>query len=394
MSDIYTALSRLLAGELDAAEAAELRARIASDPALSAVWEAMTALPDELADLPMVPPPPGLDDAVLRRVAAEKRSWPWRQGLAALAAALALLVLWPSPPGRVVLLSGQQLIEGDMQVQAASAVIAVDGRALISVEPADTRLREGMQEVENMSTSHLIAAAAGAVITVAVYEGSALVSAGGEPVTVAAGERHIVREGPDEARTVARQPAPTHGELDREQLSPEVAAYIAELERENQVLQLERNLQQGALRAVEGVAQSWDDRQVAAVYQPDAFASAMATALEGSEDLELVGTDCEEYPCLAVIRSYADSPDWHRVLGDRIREGYAAVGAEQIGMGMWVHQSEGPEGPITLAGIAISDPEDTTDETHTRTAWRMDSWLADISEGAEPDAADEDVFVE
>lgn len=397
MSDIYADLSRLLAGELSAPEAAALRARIDADPDLSAAWAAMAELPDGLADLPPILPPPALDEAVLQQVAApRRRRWPWGVGAAA-AAALALLVAWPAPPGRVVLLSGQQLVEGDVVVEAAAAVVRVDGRALISVEPADARLREGGQEVENMNASHLIAAATGAAITVAVYEGTAVVQAGEEPVTLSAGERHTLHEAPEAERRVVREAA---GEpladldIDTEDLAPEVAAYIAQLERENQVLQLERNLQEGALKAVEGTPQSWDDRDVVAAYQPESFEQAMATALEGSEDLELIGMDCEEYPCLAVIRSYADSPDWHRELGDRIREGYSEVGAEKIGMGMWVHQSEGDEGAVTLAGIAVSDPEDTTDDTHTRTAWRMDSWLGDISDGAEPDGEDEDFVIE
>ncbi|MFT5680892.1 MAG: hypothetical protein ACI8RZ_001798 [Myxococcota bacterium] len=395
MSDIYTDLSRLLDGELgeDAAEA--LRARIEADPELSAVWEAMSALPDGLSDLPTPPPPPALDAAVLRQLTAPKRvRWPMALGALA-AAALALLVLWPTPPGRVILLSGQQLVEGDVVVETAAAMIAVDGRALISVEPADARLRDGGQEVENMNASHLIAAAAGAVITIAVYEGSAVVSGDTAPVTLSAGDRHTIHEAPERQAVhhVVGEPDATAA-ISTEGLPAEVVDYIAQLERENQVLHLERNLQEGALEAVEGTPQSWDDREVADAYQPESFDQALAAALDGSEDLELIGTDCEEYPCLAVIRSYAENPDWHRVLGDRLREGYSEVGAEKIGMGMWIHQTGDDEGAVTLAGIAVSDPEDTTDDTHTRTAWRMDSWLADLSEGEEPVGEDEDVVIE
>ncbi|MDP2314140.1 MAG: hypothetical protein Q8P41_14655, partial [Pseudomonadota bacterium] len=57
---MYEELSRLLAGDLDPASEAALRARIAADPTLARAWADMSALPDLLGGMSFDAPPPAL----------------------------------------------------------------------------------------------------------------------------------------------------------------------------------------------------------------------------------------------------------------------------------------------------------------------------------------------
>jgi hypothetical protein len=349
-------LSRLLDGELSSEGEAALRARMETDEELRASWESMKALPLDLASLPEVAP----SIRFKRRV-----SWgPWL-----LAAALALFALWPSSPSQLVVGPGSQLVDGHVLVQAGDRLIEVDGSALISVEPGEGVVREPAQE-NPMNRTALVGAAAGAVLTIAVYEGRATLTDPSGPQTIDAGQTLTVGE-------------PIHAPLTEGPLSDEgeVAALRA------RVAELEQALNEvGPLTVItDGHSAKplpWPS-QHHAEFEPEAFAETLRVALDGREDLELVEVDCEEYPCLAVVESFAPSDGWEDEIEDvtgELEDLYADRGQE-VGLGVWNHASrrDDEEEPMQLSGLLVA-PADMTPEQQERVHLRMDSLLKELSD--------------
>lgn len=198
-SSRYEALSRLLAGELSEAEETALRRRIDGDPELAQAWELMQQLGSSVSQLEESPAPSSLNDAALEamiaaRPPAEARSpappslisrsesgaapsplirrshW---LGWAVAAAAVLALILIPRPDQTLVLMEGNQLVQGHVDVLAGTIPVEVKGTSLISVEPPPGHQRATGQEVSMNYRTLLAGATAGALVTVAVYEGSA-----------------------------------------------------------------------------------------------------------------------------------------------------------------------------------------------------------------------------
>ena len=175
----------------------------------------MTDLDDLLSSLPAEEPvPAGLNAAVLAAAegpAARRSPLPLLAAvlLAGLVGAGAAIASRPAPPA-LVLAEGSQLVTGSARVLAADRVVDVDGRALITVEPAGALLRGEGQEADAMNTTHLVAALAGSLVTVAVYEGTALISAEEDApaVVVAAGEQRSVGSPPPPRPQVRVRTAP------------------------------------------------------------------------------------------------------------------------------------------------------------------------------------------
>jgi hypothetical protein len=191
-SSRYEALSRLLAGELGEADEIALRHQIDRDPELAQAWELMQQLGSSVSQLEESPAPSSLDDAALEAMIAAgqsaetrspaprrpiSRSTPARHsrwlGWAVAAAAILALFLIPRPDQTLVLVEGQQLVQGHVDVLAGTIPVRVKGTSLISVEPPPEHQRATGQEVSMNYRTLLAGATAGALVTVSVYEGSA-----------------------------------------------------------------------------------------------------------------------------------------------------------------------------------------------------------------------------
>jgi ferric-dicitrate binding protein FerR (iron transport regulator) len=309
-------LSALWSGDLPEREAEALRRRIATEPEVGVRWdrlcralEALEALPDELTPPPLrtraEPQPP------------VERQWPARAVPWALLAASAGLWLWPAPAQDLVLAAGTQWVEGEVRLAAGDVLVDVDGEAWISVEPAAPVPRVGSAEGE-MNRAAVVAGLAGAVVTVAVYEGTAVVRAasdGGEPVVVEAGETH--RRAPPGA-TKPRPVAPAATAAER---LAEVTRLEQELTEAKQALaesEFAGALTRGQLQALQGTPSPWPD-DVAPALAPEAFRAGLEARLaELGDDVEIASVDCDEYPCVAAIQKVgdADDSDWN----DRLRD--------------------------------------------------------------------------
>jgi hypothetical protein len=386
--ELLLALSQLLDGELDAAAAARLRGRIETEPAVAARWEELQALATELADLPpALAVPPELD----ARVLAQSRARPQRSrsgrgpvlgGLLALAAALLLAVVLDQPaPPTLTLVSGTQRVQGQ-----GLAIQTVDGHSITLDGAAE--LRRSLPQEPTM-TRVLAGGAAGALLTVIVYEGTAMVQPpdGAPAVELQAGEE---RRFPSGSAAGLRAPARSSSapgsapvvSVGAETLSTEeAAARILALQDELAALQLERDMQQGALEALEGTPQDFPEDL------PEAFTEAgvrsrVQAMVNGNDNIELVGIDCDEYPCMAIVRDHSGEDGWMR----GVQAQAAALWEDEgdIGMSMWVNQThEDPAQSVNLAGFAVrpddgSDDREGEDPVQVRTDWRMDGWMQEV----------------
>jgi hypothetical protein len=74
-------------------------------------------------------------------------------------------------------------------------------------------------------------------------------------------------------------------------------------------VKLERALAVGQLRRLQGTPQEWP-ADAPAAYRPEAFRRFLDARLAPLAGVEVVATDCDEYPCVALLRSRSTAPDW------------------------------------------------------------------------------------
>ncbi|MBX2799547.1 MAG: hypothetical protein KTR31_17860 [Myxococcales bacterium] len=391
-------LSQLLAGELTDARASELQRRLARDPELQALYATLQALPDDLADLPQLPPPPALDARVLAaHRPATRRSPRWIAGVAALAAAAAITVLWAwQAPPTLALAMGDTVVHGDARVVAGHVRIDVDGLARITMEPDPTLVRvpPAPNQEDPMKTAMAVlgGAVGGAVVTVAVLEGTAtLRSTEGAPVELAAGE---VRRVPSaSARVAAPTPlTPLPGE--------DEAATIARLQGELETLraalgqaQFTGAVTSGQLEAHVGSPQEWPD-DVPEALTPDAMRAKAEQAAQEIDGVELVEVDCAEYPCIVVYESDNIEPGW----SDRARPAAEALteGIENAGLSVSASGFNNDGRTAGFLGVTVAPPDDAErgSDTQVRTAYRTSALLEELGQQAtEGQASEEDVDV-
>lgn len=330
-------LSRLLSGELSPEEAARLRAQIQADPETAAAWARMQRLPHDLSALPLPSAPASLRDRV-----APRRRWSngwgllgW--GVAGLAlAGLLVSLLRPTPQLRLI--AGTQVLDGMMDVQVPGGVLHVDGKIRVEVEPPPGLIRE-MDAEDPMQTSHILAAAAGALLTIAVYEGQAVFDSPEGPIVVAAGETRTIPGAPPPAAPAAPgAPAPSD--------DPEKAA----LQEKVAALELQLAMARGQLNVLEGTPQPWPD-DLPEGLRPSGFeatAAAIAAELPG---VTLAQIDCEEYPCIAYFQTSQPNADWERQLTEGFRQRFGEDGGVWQ-MGSVVQRSDGA--PLGVSSLAFS----------------------------------------
>lgn len=380
--ELYEALSRLLDGHVDAHAAAQLRQRIATEPAVARAWAELQATAAALNDLPDPPPPPELDQRVLRserrqRSTSGRRPSSSVLGAFAMAAAVTLALLaWPEESRQLVLVEGEQWVDGQALVLAGGVPVKVDGLARISVEPSPGAVRESAQEVESMDWKHVAAAAAGALVTVAVYEGTAQVGDGEHPVAQGEQWSSDAKERPAPQRELRRQlagPALEEGQEDPASLR----ARIAELEDQLAMKDLEGAIQRGRIAAVEGHVQEWP-KGLPEVMQPAAFEAWLRDEVAASDDLDLLEVNCDEYPCYAIIEGDPGSVGPGE--GASLLQGLAENSGEPLGIFNMASVTGGPGGDLGLQGVALVPADRPDDSLTIRLNYRVESSMKGWSE--------------
>jgi len=386
---VHEDLSRLLDGDLSAGEAAALERRIETEPDVAAAWEQLQATVYALDGLSagMMLPPAALDEAVLRRVApvapvAPARAGPaaWvvaAAGLVALAAAVLLGLRVPTPT-TVAIGPGSSEFEGTLQVLVGDVVVDLDGRARIDVEPSGGAVRGGGQEVDMNHRTAILAALAGAAVTVTVYEGRAAVQGPDDtaPTELKAGATRTLP-----GRAAAGQPAaPVSDDAVREaELHQRVKELTDELDAIADELDTERfagRLRDAELQRIQGVPSEWSDA-VPEVLRPEAFEAELLplTELPG---FTVADVDCSEYPCVAALKYDGDDQtlDWGSDVIDRIST-WADDHLEDASLTVnkSVFKDDDSEGRYLLFGLHDADPKGDVGQ---RTGARMDDLSDDL----------------
>lgn len=359
------ALSALLSGGLAPQEAARLRARLDTDPALQRAADTLRSLPDQLAALPLLDPPPGLTQAVIDSLSAPaalptpanaqpgttqaRPSLAWAVAAAAVVFA-ASTALWPHAPTRVDLTEGGAKVEGRAQVAVADSVLDVDGRARLS-PPCPTCTPEERARI-------------------AVYEGSARVSTpDGRTVNLAAGQSTNI---PAIRPSSSFQQVSTHSgssirrdsSLDQARLSADVGRELDRLERENARLEQENAMVLGSLSTNQGQPMAWPDDLPTAL-GPDAFRTSVRQTLIVLPDVDLVTVDCSEYPCLAVVQTHDHEPGWEQtVLGP------AQTMADGMGGQLRLVGTDDTNSPAMQLSFAVLPPDADANELNARLSYR------------------------
>lgn len=380
MTSDYEDLSRLLDGELAPVEAEALRARIAGEPRLAAAWERMRALPRDLGALPDELPPPGLDDRVLGRTRPPSRRGRWIALTATLAAALVLWVGTRPGAGRVLVISGEQWVDGQMDVLAGEIPVRVDGLARIAVEPALDVVRERAGEEATMNA--VLAGAggvlAGAAVTVAVMRGAATLAPPDEdPIVVRAGERRTVA--PDErvaetSATLPPRPRLPDGATAAQRIAS-LEAEVVDLRAKLAEVEFTHAVARGQLLAEQGEPLPWPE-DLAEYLRPDAFETMIRENVATIPGLTVHSIDCSEFPCIAALRASDPAEGWE----DRLRTLPPAISpGEELGVWMAI---TGGDVKGTTVGMALM-PGEGGEELSRRIEWRSRALLEDAAT-AEP----------
>lgn len=233
------------------------------------------------------------------------------------------------------------------------------------------------------------AALLGATLTVAVYEGRARITSPESrtvTVTKADGSRSFstAASPPNTRRTPATRTTHDGAVLvdlgDRTLTAQAAADTITALEEELAALKLERDLQAGALEALEGTPHPFPDN-LPADFQEAGLTSHLESLVGSRDDLSLVGVDCEEYPCMAILQAHTDDPGWMNTLAEDVTQQLGEQ--EHLGLSVWVSQSGDDGNTVRLAGVAVRGDAldgDAAEALDTRANWRMDGWLQDTTE--------------
>lgn len=344
----------------------------------------LTAL---LEQLPTEATPPPLPDRVYA-MPTERPTKPWWIGGVLLAAAILLALLLPSSSEPVVLLTGETVVDGTLEVLTPGSRIALDGRARILVEPAPSLLRAHEQNLEDpMLTRELVAGLAGIAVTVVVYEGSALVHADTtEPIALHAGERQTFQGAPTRASVATPTPAVVGSSE-----APRVRALEAELAEAKRALAEQtftNELLKGQLKAGQGEPAVWPTSGVPADFQREVFEERLAEKVGGIEHLEIDRVDCSEFPCLATLHYTGDSTtmEWAEDALSQLQPWIdaswedASITSNNSGFGI-----NGRRESYMTLGVHGSPADDALDE---RLRWRVDQVVEQLGDELRQDLAD------
>lgn len=330
-----------------------------------------------LEQLPEEVTPPPLPERIYAVPTERPRSPAWI-GVAVLLAASLLFWLRPSAPEPVVLLAGDSVLDGTLEVLVPGSRIELDGRARITVEPSHTPLREIPQNLEDpMHTRDLLTGLAGVALTVVVYEGRALVHAEAtEPHAVSAGETRSFRAPTaPSSPSVARAPHTSPDER--------IQALEAELMEAKRALGEQRfatALLEGQLKAGQGEPVPWPVDGVPADFRPDVFEARLAEKIAGIDDLEIDRVDCSEYPCLATLHHTGDAEtmEWAEQALAELKPWFdssweqASLTANNSGF-----EIDGQRESFMTLGVHGSPDDAVLDE---RLRWRMDQTVGQLGE--------------
>lgn len=391
----YEALSRLKSGHLPPSEASALTERMDREPALSEAAEQLDALVDLLQALPEEAPPPGLDDRVLRRAAPPSPArgvspppappeaqrgplhslLPWAMTVLATAAAV-LLALRPAPEARVIVASGDQVVEGHVRILAEDVAIDLDGQARITVEPILPPAREPTPEAPmKVVLSSLGGAVGGAIVTVMVLEGRALVtSPEGEAVALAPGDRQVIA--PPRAALAGLAPITETPPSEDPRTLEALEAENAQLRQQLAEAQFSSAVARGQVARSQGDPSPWP-ADLDPAWAPAAFEQHLRAEVAKIPGLELQQLDCEEFPCVATLLAKDLGDDWQKKL-EQLPDNLTSTHYPDSGVWMGLANHKAQDGSNTVGVSLALLPEAPDEAVRTRTDFRAGTLLKEL----------------
>jgi hypothetical protein len=384
MKPPYESLSRLHSGDLPEPEASALREQLLLDPEAAKVADDLEQLISMVSSLPEARPPRELDDRVLGRPPATparavtpRRTLDWAlgAGLGGAVAAAAAMAWLTEPVPYIVVHSGEQIVEGRVEMLAADARIELDGRARITMEPELPSLRGlGPEDPMKVVMGSLGGAALGVAVTVAVLQGHATVTApDGAQIELDAGERHVVRVGePGPELELVR----ASFEGTAEERAAALEAEVARLQQELAAARFEGAVARGQVAREQGEPSPWP-KDVDPDFLPEAFEANVRAELAKIPGLEIHQLDCEEFPCVVTLTGKGNFVEQLKALPETLTSAYYP----DSGVWMGVANSEDEEGPRSAAGISILPPGSEKDEgLRHRTNFRAGNLLRELED--------------
>lgn len=229
-----------------------------------------------------------------------------------------------------------------------------------------------------MNKQTLLAAVAGATVTIAVMQGTAMVHNGdaSAAVPLQAGEQHTT------TGTRAARPQAT-GPRAAKAVGDELAGRIAELEAEREAIQaklkelsFENALTRGQLYQHEGEASEWPEG-VHEVYQPSVLEQAVRSHIEGLEGVSLAQIECAEFPCVVAIQSETMAEGWDEAIKGSLAPLMEEIGTDgSVSTNTSVFRSNDLEARYIIFGASPS--EHTTPEVKIRTEHRIDTMIDEL----------------
>ena len=163
----------------------------------------------------------------------------------------------------------------------------------------------------------------------------------------------------------------------------------AELDKAHQMLKLQLRLTENQLQAISreylGDPVQWPD-EVAPLTAPDEFQDQLAKAIEACDvNVDVVGMDCNEPPCLAMLRGGEDG--WYGDLVNDCPEWFEPFGTSVTSANGLVECPDGSTQSYKLLGVpssvVLGEPTDNTDKENrtkrfharideAKRAWRCD----------------------
>ncbi|WP_156040449.1 hypothetical protein [Chondromyces apiculatus] len=169
------------------------------------------------------------------------------------------------------------------------------------------------------------------------------------------------------------------------QLVTEKEKEIGRLQEEVRGLRAEAGDSQARIAELEGKPQPWP-MQLPAGFREKALEANFQAALQKHKLGELVDLECEEFPCIAVVKASQANPQWQEKLQAALREMSASPeygGA--VGMSMWSNETQEGDQKTRYTAVSMAPPGTADDEeARTRTGHRARGVLADASHAPAP----------
>ncbi|AKT43794.1 hypothetical protein [Chondromyces crocatus] len=228
---------------------------------------------------------------------------------------------------------------------------------------------------------YLLSAAAGAAATVLVHQVVAIGGATAQPAP-AATEQAIA---PPSPKPPAERPptSPSKESPPRRaigQLVTEKEKEISRLQEELRGLRAEAGYTQERIEALEGTPQPWP-ADIPAGFREKPLEANFQAVLEKHKLGDLVDMECDEFPCIAVVKASEADPQWQQKFQAALKEMSASPEyGGKVGLSMWSNDVQQDDQKTRYTAVSMAPPGTADGEdARTRSGHRARGMLSDAT---------------